>query len=319
MQKQKKKKIGNIIITVLLITAMLAGVSLLLYPTFANWWNQRVQSGVLNEYVERTANLSDDQFNEIFERAARYNEDWKKSFSGRMHLNDAEKLEYNSMLNVGSDAMGYIEIPAIDVRLPIYYGTSEAVLARGVGHLEWSALPIGGEGTHSVLSGHRGLPSARLFTDLPKLIAGDYFIIYILNEVYTYEVDQILIVEPEKTDDLMPVAGQDYCTLVTCTPYGVNSHRILVRGHRTENSQIIKSGRIEANAVQISNMLVALFIGVPVLTALFFGTLITSGVSNRKKRRNKNGKDSASQPEPEPEPAPETQSLPGGEEGGTAE
>ena len=170
--------------------------------------------------------------------------------------------------------MGYIEIPVIDVMLPIYHGTKESVLQIAVGHLDWTSLPVGGAGSHCVLSGHRGLPSARLFTDLDKLKVGDVFMLHVLNEILTYEIDQILIVEPQDTDPLLIEPGKDLCTLITCTPYGINSHRMLVRGHRIESQEEPKDIRITADAVRIEPLMVAPIVAVPILLVLLIILLL---------------------------------------------
>lgn len=167
-------------------------------------------------------------------------------------LTAEQKEAYNKLLNISSNGViGYIDIPAIGCSLPIYHGTEEKVLQIAIGHLEWSSLPVGGPGTHSVMSGHRGLPSAKLFTDLDELVEGDRFMISVLNDIYTYEVDKILIVEPDQTDALKIVPGEDYCTLFTCTPYGINSHRLLVRGRRVANIESSEVARVVADAAQI--------------------------------------------------------------------
>ena len=170
--------------------------------------------------------------------------------------------------------MGYIEIPSISCTLPVYHGTSDAVLQIAVGHLDWTSLPVGGESTHCVLSGHRGLPSAKLFTDLDKVAVGDTFVLRILDEVLTYEVDQILIVEPHETEALLIEEGKDYCTLVTCTPYAINTHRILVRGERTENAAEAKNIRIVSEAAQIEPLIIAPIVAAPILLILFIMLLI---------------------------------------------
>jgi sortase A len=177
--------------------------------------------------------------------------------------------------------MGYVEIPEIAVTLPVYHGTDDAVLQVAVGHLEWTSLPVGGEGTHSVVSGHRGLPSAKLFTDLDKLMVGDLFMFRILDEVITYEVDQILIVEPHEIQNLQIMSGKDLCTLVTCTPYGINSHRLLVRGHRVENPEESKIVRVTSDAMQIEPMIIAPIVALPMLLILLIGILLPK----RKKHR----------------------------------
>lgn len=271
MKNQKK---SNTLTTILLIVILLAGLSLLLYPTFSNWWNSFRQSQVIVNYTDELNNMDNERYQAMIDDARAYNE----GLLGRDNpylLSDAQQQEYNRLLDIsGVGAMGYIEIPSIKCTLPIYHGTSEAVLQIAVGHLDWSSLPVGGESTHCVLSGHRGLPSARLFTDLDKLMAGDLFVMRILNETLTYEVDQILIVEPHDTSSLLIEEGKDYCSLVTCTPYGINTHRILVRGHRVANIPEKKNIRITADASQIEPLLIAPIVAIPILLALLVWLLI---------------------------------------------
>lgn len=268
-----KKKKGNFI-TVLLVLILLAGLSLLLYPTVSDYWNSLHQSKAIASYAAEVANLDQNQYDEIWAAAKRYNASMPQQGIVRQ-LTDAQKEEYERLLNVsGLGIMGYIEIPSIDCSLPIYHGTDEAVLQIAVGHLEWSSLPVGGEGTHCVLSGHRGLPSAKLFTNLDKLQAGDFFILRVLDEILTYEVDQILIVEPQDTAALQIEAGKDYCTLVTCTPYGINSHRLLVRGHRIDNIEEAKTIRVTADAIQIEPLIVAPIVAIPILLLLMILLLL---------------------------------------------
>ena len=268
-----KKKKGNFT-TLLLILVLLAGLSLLLYPSVSDYWNSFHQTRAIATYAEEVANLNQDQYDEIWAAAESYN----ASLTDRVNaylLSDAQKEEYQQLLNVsGLGVMGYIEIPSIDCSLPIYHGTEESVLQIAVGHLEWSSLPVGGESTHCVLSGHRGLPSAKLFTNLDKLREGDTFLLRVLDEILTYEVDQILIVEPQDTDALEIVEGQDYCTLVTCTPYGINTHRLLVRGHRIDNIEEVKTVRVTADAVQLEPMLVAPVVAIPMLLILLILLLL---------------------------------------------
>ena len=268
-----KKKKGNFT-TLLLILVLLAGLSLLLYPSVSDYWNSVHQTRAIATYAEEVANLNQDQYDEIWAAAESYN----VSLTNRVNaylLSDAQKEEYQQLLNVsGLGVMGYIEIPSIDCSLPIYHGTEESVLQIAVGHLEWSSLPVGGESTHCVLSGHRGLPSAKLFTNLDKLREGDIFLLRILDEVLTYEVDQILIVEPQEVGALQIVEGQDYCTLVTCTPYGINTHRLLVRGHRIDNIEEAKTVRVTADAVQIEPLLVAPIVAIPILLLLLILLLL---------------------------------------------
>ena len=268
-----KKKKGNYI-TLLLFLILLAGLSLLLYPSVSDYWNSLHQTRAIATYAEEVANLNQDQYDEIWAAAESYN----ASLTDRVNaylLSDAQKEEYQQLLNVsGLGVMGYIEIPSIDCSLPIYHGTEESVLQIAVGHLEWSSLPVGGESTHCVLSGHRGLPSAKLFTNLDKLREGDIFLLRILDEVLTYEVDQILIVEPQEVGALQIVEGQDYCTLVTCTPYAINTHRLLVRGHRIDNVEEAKTVRVTADAVQIEPLLVAPIVAIPILLLLLILLLL---------------------------------------------
>ncbi|MCM1544992.1 MAG: class C sortase [Ruminococcus sp.] len=183
-------------------------------------------------------------------------------------------MEYESMLNVGGNGiMGYVEIPTIDVSLPIYHGTAESVLQIAVGHLEWTSLPVGGEGTHCVISGHRGLPSAKLFTNLDKLGNGDLFMLTVLNETLTYEVNQILIVKPDEVEELEIEKGKDYCTLVTCTPYGINTHRLLVRGHRIKTPSDIKIN-VSADAQTIDTLIITPIVAAPMLLVLLVYLLV---------------------------------------------
>ena len=274
------KKHGS---TIFLILILLIGLSLLLYPTFADWWNSFHQSRAIASYSEVVANMDDDQYQEIWDAAWNYN----RSLIDRPNdflLSDEQKANYEALLNVGGNGvMGYIEIPSINVTLPVYHGTDEAVLQVAIGHLEWTSLPVGGESSHCVVSGHRGLPSARLFTDLDKMAVGDIFMFRILDEVLTYEVDQIRIVEPHETDDLLIVEGQDLCTLVTCTPYGINSHRMLVRGHRIDNIEEAKVIRVTADAIQIEPIIIAPLVAAPMLLVLLIAILIPKPRKNRRK------------------------------------
>ncbi len=255
--------------TILMIFALLIGLSLLLYPSVSNYWNSMHSSKAIASYAEETAALDTDQYEAIWTAAADYNQ--SLTLRQNQYLLDEEQAAmYNNLLNVGGNGiMGYIEIESLGVALPVYHGTSESVLQVAVGHLEWSSLPVGGAGTHSVLSGHRGLPSAKLFTNLDELAVGDVFVLRMLDEILTYEVDQILIVEPDDTAALQIVEGLDLCTLVTCTPYGINTHRLLVRGHRIANAQEAVSVRVVADAIQIEPLLVAPIVALPMLLVLF--------------------------------------------------
>ena len=262
MKKQSK------LTTVLLLLILLAGLSLLLYPTVSDYWNSLHQSQAIASYSENVANMDEELYAEMWEEAVQYNSEIPAR--SNPYLLEGDQVErYDSMLDVsGLGIMGYIEIPAISCSLPIYHGTDEAVLQIAIGHIDWTSLPVGGESSHCVLSGHRGLPSAKLFTNLDKLIVGDIFMLRVLDEVLTYEVDQILIVEPHVTQDLLIEEGRDLCTLVTCTPYGVNSHRLLVRGHRVETTEEAKVVHVVADAIQIKPTIVAPVVAIPILLVL---------------------------------------------------
>lgn len=226
-----KKKLTGVVLPALLF---LAGLTVLLYPSFSDLWNQRRQESMIGTYVETVAQLTKEDHSALRQAAQEYNAGLDGTFhdafiADRIGQDDP----YWSLLDPdGSGVMGYIEIPKISVRLPVYHGTGEDALQRGIGHLAGTSLPVGGAGTHCVLSGHRGLPTALLFTDLDRLISGDRFYLHVLDETLAYEVDRIAVVEPTEVSDLLPESGADYVTLVTCTPYGVNTHRLLVRGHR---------------------------------------------------------------------------------------
>lgn len=260
--------------TILLILILLIGLSLMLYPSFADWWNSFHSSRSIARYVEQVANIDDAQYEELWDAAWDYNQSLLHRPNDFL-LSDEQQEIYKSLLDFGGNGiMGYIEIPMIDVMLPIYHGTKESVLQIAVGHLDWTSLPVGGAGSHCVVSGHRGLPSARLFTDLDKLKVGDVFMLHVLNEILTYEIDQILIVEPQDTDPLLIEPGKDLCTMITCTPYGINSHRMLVRGHRIESQEEAKVIRITADAVRIEPLMVAPFVAVPILLVLLIILLL---------------------------------------------
>ena len=273
--KQKKST------TIILILIFLVGLSLLLYPSVSDYWNSFTQSRAIASYVEAVANMDGNEYDHLRQLAYDYNASLNQR-GNNFTLSDDQRAKYEQLLNVGGNGvMGYVEVPSIDVSLPIYHGTDEGVLQVAVGHLEWTSLPVGGEGSHCVISGHRGLPSAKLFTDLDEIVAGDTFLLRILDETLTYEVDQILIVLPHEISDLTIEPGKDYCTLVTCTPYGVNSHRMLVRGHRIETVAPEKEIRVTADAMQIEPLLIAPMMAVPVLLVLLIALMLP-----RKRRPN---------------------------------
>lgn len=267
--KKEKKKLANIFPVLIFVI----GLSLLLYPSFSDYWNSFHQSRAIASYADTVAEISDYDYTKIWNEAISYNQ---KVFEKGQNwvLTEEELEEYQSVLNIGGNGiMGYIEIPSIKVSLPIYHGVDEAVLQIAVGHIGGSSLPVGGANSHCVISGHRGLPSAKLFTNLDQLKEGDIFMMRILDETLTYEVNQIRIVEPEDLSDIVIVEGKDLCTLVTCTPYGVNSHRLLVRGHRIENIDM-NSIRVTADALQIDPVIVAPIVATPMLLVLFVWLLV---------------------------------------------
>ena len=258
--------------TILLVVALVIGLCLLLYPTVSDYWNSLHQSRAIAAYTESVAQIDNSRYQVFLDQARDYNARLEKV---NWMPTDQELQEYAAILDVsGTGVMCSIEIPKIKVSLPIYHGVEEGVLQIAVGHIPGTSLPVGGESTHSVLSGHRGLPSARLFTDLDKLVVGDTFLIHVLDEILTYEVDQILIVEPYDLSALEITPGEDLVTLVTCTPYGINSHRLLVRGHRIETAKQAKQIRVPADAVQIEPTLVAPVVAAPMLLILLLLLLL---------------------------------------------
>ena len=257
--------------TIILVIVLILGVMILLYPTVSDYWNSFHQSRAIASYLEEIESIDPVSYEREWARAEQYNRELM-SKPNRFVLSDEEYAEYEALLNLtGSGIMGYIEIPKINCSLPVYHGTDEAVLQIAVGHIEGTSLPTGTRGSHTVLSGHRGLPSARLFTDL--------------DQIMTYQVDQILIVLPEEMESLAIDPDQDYCTLVTCTPYGVNTHRLLVRGHRTENVDLEKMIRVVADATQIDSRLMAPVFAAPMLLVLFIIMMIRTGRRNRRIKR----------------------------------
>ena len=269
-----KKKKSDTWTNILLVFILLAGLSLLLYPSVSDYWNSFRQSQVISNYAETMHEIDPDRYKHLIESARAYNQTLIDRPNAYL-LSEEQQRQYEELLDVsGIGAMGYIEIPTIQCSIPIYHGTSDAVLNIAVGHLEWTSLPVGGESTHCVLSGHRGLPSAKLFTDLDKLVVGDLFMFRVLDEILTYEVDQIMIVEPHEVESLKIEEGKDLCTLITCTPYGINSHRMLVRGHRVENREEAKTVRITGDAIQIEPTIVAPIVALPILLILLIGVML---------------------------------------------
>ncbi len=262
-----------------MVCGMLAGVFLLLYPSVANYWNSFHQTRAISEYSEVVSTMDRDDQKKIIESAREYNA--RLAETGMLwNMSESQRAAYNSELSVdGSNVMAVVSIPKFHIRCPIYHGTDESVLQIAVGHLECSSLPVGGEDTHTIVSGHRGLPSARLFTDIDKIKEGDTWTISVLNETLTYECDQIRIVLPDDLSALNIEEGKDLCTLVTCTPYGINTHRLLVRGHRVPNAN--GSAEVTADAIQTEPVFVALFLAVPVIILIVILFLISSRRARR--------------------------------------
>ncbi len=267
----KRRRKGPSLSTVILVVILLAGVCILLYPSVSDWWNSMHATRAIAGYVTAVEDLSGEEKERMLEAARRYNAALADGVD--YDLTEEEYAEYLSLLDIGGTGiMGYVQISAIGVNLPVYHSVDEAVLQIAVGHIPGSSLPVGGERSHSVLSGHRGLPSAKLFSDLDQMQEGDVFTLNVMDQTITYMVDQIRIVLPEETDDLAIQAGKDYCTLVTCTPYGINTHRMLVRGRRIEN--IAGEVVVVAEAVRIPTYVVIPAVGIPLLFLSLAGMLL---------------------------------------------
>lgn len=279
---QKKKKSGSAS-TIILVAIFFVGLSVLLYPTISDFWNEKRQSQAIVNYDDLIVDLTPEDYSALFSQADNYNAKIRNmNFPFLNHKNIAE--EYYNTLDINGDGMmGYITIEKIKVQLPIYHGTSDKVLNSAVGHVEGSSIPVGGVNTHSVLSAHRGLPSAKLFTNLDKMEVGDIFTIRILDRTITYQVDRILIVLPQETNDLNIIPGGDYCTLVTCTPYGINTHRMLVRGTRIENIEPEKVINVITQAYQIDPLIVTPAVAAPMLGILLIVLIVKSRPKKKKK------------------------------------
>lgn len=274
----KSKK--NTLTTIIFVLILLIGLSVLLYPTFSDWWNKSRASHTIAEYQEAITNMDKVKYEKLLADAKAYNEKLSGLYAP---FENYEEIDgYEEALNVlGNGVIGYISIPAIDIELPVYHGTSEKVLNVAVGHLQGSSLPVGGENTHAVLSGHRGLPSARLFTDLDKIVEGDIFTLNVLDEMFTYEVEKIFIVKPSEMDKLAIIPEADYVTLLTCTPYGINTHRLLIRAHRIETIYDNQQAKAPADAIQVDPLIVGPIIAVP----LFIGLILYWSLSGKKQKQ----------------------------------
>ena len=287
--KKKSHRVSNTI----LVLILLAGVAIAGYPMFSEYWNSMHQYRAIMGYAERVAELSNDEYVSVWEDALEYNRRLS-SDPNPWAMTDEDIDEYERQLDVdGTGNMGFISIPKIDVNLPVYHGTSDAVLQTSIGHIDGTSLPAGSIhpdpdqydkvefASHSVLSGHRGLPSAKLFSDLDAMEEGDVFYLTILDQTLTYQVDKITVILPEDSSELALFPGKDYCTLMTCTPYGINTHRLLVRGVRVENDKELLDVRVTADALKIEPLYVVPFIAGPVLLLMILWVVLFAG---RKKK-----------------------------------
>ena len=260
-------------VVIFLTLGFLVGICILLYPAFSDYWNSKTQSRAITDYESVLEDLEPEDYTAIFEKAYAYNVDL---YETDFPLRDYKQVSgyYDTLRITDNDMIGYLKIDRIGIELPIYHGTSDEVLCRGVGHLEGSSLPVGGENTHCVMSAHRGLPSAKLFTDLDRVEKGDTFQIIILDQVLTYQVDYIKVIEPTDVSDLQIIEGGDYCTLFTCTPYGINTHRLLVRGVRIETIEEKPIIYVSNEAFRIEPLLVTPAVAAPMLFVLLIHLLV---------------------------------------------
>ena len=287
--KKQNHRVSNTI----LVLILLAGVAIAGYPAFSDYWNSMHQTRAITSYAERVAEMNNDEYTAVWENALDYNRRLASN-PNPWDMSDEDIDDYERQLNVdGTGNMGFISIPRIDVNLPVYHGTSDAVLQTSIGHIDGTSLPVGSLhpdpehyeevefASHSVLSGHRGLPSAKLFSDLDALEVGDVFYLTVLDQTLTYQVDKITVILPEDSSELTIFPGKDYCTLMTCTPYGINTHRLLVRGVRVENDKELIDVRVTADALKIEPLYVVPFIAGPVLLLMILWVVLFAG---RKKK-----------------------------------
>ena len=282
--KQKKSK-SNI----LLALVFLAGLSFLLYPVVSNYLNTRMQSGVVSGYQEYVQTTNTEEHLRMISQAKQYNEDLLSLPKG-FAMTEEQKAVYNSLLNLsGSGMMGYLEIPCINVTLPIYHGTEEDVLQQAIGHIEWSSLPVGGESTHCVVSGHRGLPTADLLTHIDRMRLGDRFYLNVLGQTLEYQVDAINVVLPSDTSLLTIEGGRDYVTLLTCTPYGINSHRLLVRGSRILDGKPTSGTVILTDEIEEISLVYVIPVALILLVVLGLSGMGVTALARKKRTKEKPG------------------------------
>lgn len=268
----KEKKKGSKWTTFILILIFFMGLSVMLYPAISSFWNARTQSQAIIDYDKMIEAMPEEDFSEYFKEAEKYNKQLKTL---QFPLIEHDQIAgYDKILDVtGTGMMGYITIDKIGVELPIYHGTDDDVLSIAVGHLEGTSLPIGGVGNHTVVSAHRGFPNAVLFTHLDRMEVGDEFSFTILDRVITYQVDQIKTVLPDETQDMLMQKGEDYCTLLTCTPYGINTHRLLVRGKSVDTAEV-KNIHVSSDAYQIDTLIITPIVALPILFVLMLIVLL---------------------------------------------
>lgn len=297
-ENSRKKRKGSGVVTFLLVLVMLAGLGIMAYPTFADWYNSLHESRAITTYNQIVSENDDEENERLWQEAIDYNERLAERLLAVgggpvLTLTDEEMAEYEAALSItDSGIMGYIDVPEQNIHLPIYHGTSETVLQTAIGHLEGTSLPVGGTSSHIVVSGHTGLPSARLFTDIDQMEIGDTFTLTVLDHVLTYEVDDIRTVLPTELDSLAIEEGRDLCTLLTCTPYGINTHRLLVTGHRiptpeTEDADEKPSDNWRRDSLQIGFKLMLPFIfGGIVIVILIYLAVTRSRKKKRKAAKN---------------------------------
>ena len=279
---------------IFLTIGFLVGICILLYPAISDYWNSKTQSQAINNYESVLDNLKAEEYETLFAQAHAYNQ---ALYETSYPLVDYKNVPgyYDTLSITDNDMIGYLKIDRIGVELPIYHGTSEAVLNKGVGHLEGSSLPVGGENTHCVMSAHRGLPSSKLFTDLDRMEPGDTFQIIVLDQVLTYQVDLVKVIEPTDLSNLQIIEGGDYCTLFTCTPYGINTHRLLVRGARIETIREKPILYVSNEAFRIDPLLVTPAVAAPMLLALLIHLLVKYREPSKKTQQKTKGKESPEQ------------------------
>lgn len=291
MSKTKaKKKQNSIFLRIVIILLFLTGLGIYLYPTISDAWNKYRNQYLVNRYDESVGSLTDEKKEAIWAEAEQYNLQHTTNTIVDAFNDDDEYVlshPYDTMLDPNGDGlMGNIEIPKLDLSLAIYHGLGSDVLEKGIGHVEGTSLPIGGESTHAVLAGHRGLPSAKLFTDLDQMEIGDIFLIRVMDKTMAYKVDQIKTVLPTESEDLNIIPGEDHVTLVTCTPYGVNTHRLLVRGIRTDYTEDIEKQAEEITKTEVNPLLLLVLGAVAFIVIL----IIIIAIANKKDKKQKEKK-----------------------------